>query len=93
MADAKRPERSATEATIRELIPYSGYPLEEGREQMHVDGLNLLLSLVKPWEDLELGYRFREDGTFSNVPVEATYHAKWRSSRQQARNDAEGENR
>ena len=45
MAEAKRPERVATEATIRELVPYSGYPLEEGREQMHVDGLNLLLGL------------------------------------------------
>lgn len=88
MANDKRPERSVTETTVRELIPYSGYPLEAGREQMHVEGISILLGLVKQWEDLPLGYWFR-DGKFGNVPVESQYHAKWRSSRQQARNEGE----
>jgi hypothetical protein len=85
----KRPERTATEATIRELIPYSGYPLEAGREQMHVDGLGDLLTIVKEWEDLPLGYRFNDDGTFGNTPMVAQYWPQWRSSRQQARDNGE----
>lgn len=90
MAKEKRPERVATEATVRELVPYCGYPLEPDREQKQAEGLGLLLAIVTEWEDYELGYWFR-DGKFGNVPVESQYHAKWRSSRQQARdNGGEG---
>jgi hypothetical protein len=92
MARKKRPTRTATETTVRELIPYSGYPLEEGREEIHVGGLGELLGIVTEWEGLELGYRFR-DGEFGNVPMEAQYWARWRSSRQQARDEGKGEGR
>lgn len=91
MANDQRPTRSATEDTVRALIPYSGYPLEAGREEMHVGGLGALLAITKEWEDYELGYVFR-DGKFGNVPVVSQYHAQWRSSRQLAR-DNEGEAR
>lgn len=92
MAKQERPTRSATEATIRELIPYSGYPLKPGREEMHVAGLGELLAITKEWEDYPLGYSFG-DGEFGNVPVEAQYWARWRSSRQQARDEGKGEGR
>jgi hypothetical protein len=86
MEKQKRPQRSATEATVREMVPYCGYPLAEGHVAKQAEGLGLLLAIVTEWESYELGYWFR-DGKFGNVPVESQYHAKWRSSRQQARDN------
>ena len=85
-----RPTRSASETTVRELISYSGFPLEPGREQIHVDGLDELLGITREWESMSLGHRFT-GGEFGNTPMEAQYWARWRSSRQQARQAESGE--
>jgi hypothetical protein len=81
-----RPGRSADEDTVRALVPYSGYPLEPNRVEMHVGGIGALLDITREWDGLPLAYRF-EDGEFGNAPIEAQYWATWRSSRQQARSE------
>jgi hypothetical protein len=80
----QRPTRSASEATVRELVEYSGYPLESGRVEMELGGIKQLLEIVREWDELPLAYRF-EEGKFGNAPVEAQYWATWRSSRQAGR--------
>jgi hypothetical protein len=79
----ERPTRSADAETVRALVPYSGYPLEPDRVDMHVGGLNALLAITSEWDGLPLAYRFDDTGEFGNAPIESQYWATWRSSRQQ----------
>jgi hypothetical protein len=85
-----RPHRSASAETIASLEPYSGFPLEAGRVQAHVDRLEELLDITRQWDGLRLGYWFA-DGEFGNTPVPAQYWPRWRSSRQRRRSDERGE--
>lgn len=77
----QRPERSASEATVRELVNYSGYPLAHDRVEMELGGIKQLLDITREWDGLPLAYHFN-NGEFGNAPIEAQYWATWRSSRQ-----------
>jgi hypothetical protein len=77
----QRPTRSASETTVRELVQYSGYPLESDRVELELGGIKQLLEITSEWDGLPLAYRF-SDGEFGNAPIEAQYWATWRSSRQ-----------